>query len=207
LRKNKNAFYLEKNKKMAKCISCNSRKGKRNCPALGGLICSQCCGAKKVKEIDCPKDCFYLEISKQYVVEREESRRISNFEREMNEVIGNENKYLNVLQNIEFAIFTQYKEKGDIADRDVETALEYLLEMGKAQMDLPSKFLTALPLNVRNIVESIDFIFEMREKITKQKEPLMDKLKCVYRVLDSVRTHYDPQNDCSYLDFIGLFLA
>jgi hypothetical protein len=191
---------------MAKCVSCNSRKGKRNCPALAGLICSQCCGAKKVKEIDCPEDCFYMGKSQQYFTDRQESQQISDFEREMKKTIGSEDKYLDILQNIEFIIHKIYTEQGNITDKYVETALDYLIEMGKAQMDLPSKFLTKLPPNVQNIVDAIDAILEMREAFTKNKEQLMDRLKCIYRILDSVRTHYDPKDDCSYLDFIGQFV-
>lgn len=191
---------------MAKCVSCNSRKGKRNCPALAGLICSQCCGAKRVKEIDCPEDCFYMGKSQQYFTDRQESQQISDFEREMKKTIGSEDKYLDILQNIEFIIHKIYREQGNITDKHVETALDYLIEMGKAQMDLPSKFLTKLPPNVQNIVDAIDAILEMREAFTKNKEQLMDRLKCIYRILDSVRTHYDPKDDCSYLDFIGQFV-
>lgn len=191
---------------MAKCVSCNLRKAKRNCPALPGLICSQCCGVKMVKKINCPTDCFYRNKSQQYFTDRQKSEQISDFEREMKKIIGNENGYLDILQNIEFIIYKIYNEEGNITDREVETALEYLIEMGKAQMDLPSKFLTKLPPNVQNIIDNIDAIFKTREMFTKNKEQLMDRLKCIYRVLDSVRTHYNPKNDCSYLNFITQFL-
>src|SRR5262249_37174423 len=42
------------------CVSCGKRKGKRACPALRGLICTTCCGTKRLKEIACPGDCQYL---------------------------------------------------------------------------------------------------------------------------------------------------
>jgi hypothetical protein len=42
------------------CPLCEARKGKRVCPARGALICSTCCGQKRVVEIDCPEDCVYL---------------------------------------------------------------------------------------------------------------------------------------------------
>ncbi|MBF0241022.1 MAG: hypothetical protein HQK64_00900 [Desulfamplus sp.] len=191
---------------MAKCVSCNSRKGKRNCPALAGLICSQCCGSKKLKEIDCPDDCFYMAKSQQYFTDRQESKQISDFEREMSKIVGNEDKYLDILQNIEFIIHKIYIDKRNITDKHVKTALDYLIEMGKAQMDLPSKFLTELPPNVQNIVNAIDGVFQSREVFTNNTEQLMDRLKCIHRILDSVKTHHNPKNDFSYLDFIGHFL-
>jgi hypothetical protein len=42
------------------CPLCGRRKGKRACPARGAAICSQCCGTKRLVEIDCPSDCIYL---------------------------------------------------------------------------------------------------------------------------------------------------
>jgi hypothetical protein len=42
------------------CPLCRQRKGKRSCPAKGASICSACCGAKRLVEIDCPPDCAYL---------------------------------------------------------------------------------------------------------------------------------------------------
>lgn len=43
-----------------KCVKCGKQKGKRACPALGGDICSACCGTHRLKEISCPADCTWL---------------------------------------------------------------------------------------------------------------------------------------------------
>ena len=190
---------------MAKCASCAARKGKRNCPASGAIICPQCCGTRRQKEIGCPPDCFYLGKSKEYFAGRQVVERLSDFEREMKSIIGNEDPYADVLQNIEFTISKIYEDRGSITDRHVETALEYLLEMGKAQLNLPSKFLTGLPSNVQSVVDGINDILESRNSFAKG-ESLITRLKCIYRVLDSVRTHRDLRDDCSYLEFIGHFV-
>jgi len=42
-----------------KCVVCG-RKGRRVCPALGGLICASCCGSKRGSDITCPPDCSYF---------------------------------------------------------------------------------------------------------------------------------------------------
>jgi hypothetical protein len=42
------------------CPLCRERKGKRHCPARQAAICSACCGARRLVEIDCPADCLYL---------------------------------------------------------------------------------------------------------------------------------------------------
>jgi len=81
----------------------------------------------------------------------------------MKSIIRNEDPVADVLQNIEFIIHKIYRENRNITDPYVETALEYLLEIGKAQMDLPSKFLTELPPNVRAIVDGVNAILELGE--------------------------------------------
>ena len=190
---------------MAKCASCTTKKGKRSCPALGSLICPQCCGTKKRKEIDCPPDCFFLGKSKEYFAGRQESARLSEFEREMKSIIGKEDAHEDLLQNIEYVIHRIYRDHGAITDRQVETALECLMEMGKAQLDLPAKFLTELPPTVQTIVDGVNDILKFRESFA-EKESLATRLKCIYRVLDSVRVHRDARDDCAYLRFIGRFL-
>ena len=49
-----------------KCLLCQSRKGKRFCPAKAGQICPVCCGTKREVEIDCPSDCVYLHAGREY---------------------------------------------------------------------------------------------------------------------------------------------
>ena len=45
---------------MEKCTLCDSRRARRNCPALGQIICPQCCGSKREETISCPFECVYL---------------------------------------------------------------------------------------------------------------------------------------------------
>lgn len=51
---------------MAVCLHCRGRKGKRDCPALGGRICAPCCGEHRRVEIRCPDDCRYLASHEEY---------------------------------------------------------------------------------------------------------------------------------------------
>ncbi|MBM3802198.1 MAG: hypothetical protein FJW26_07780 [Acidimicrobiia bacterium] len=49
-----------------KCPLCESRKGKRLCPAKTAQICPVCCGAKREVEIECPSECAYLHAGREY---------------------------------------------------------------------------------------------------------------------------------------------
>lgn len=55
---------------MSKCVHCQRQKGKRSCPALGGLICPVCCGEHRMVRIACPADCTYLESGNEYQQKR-----------------------------------------------------------------------------------------------------------------------------------------
>jgi hypothetical protein len=62
------------------CPVCRQRKGKRTCPALGGTICSVCCGTKRIVEIDCPADCVHLATSREHpaaVVRRQQEHDVA----------------------------------------------------------------------------------------------------------------------------------
>jgi len=47
---------------MAKCLICNSRKGKRKCMAENSLVCSLCCGQSRTPE-KCTGCSFYKDVS------------------------------------------------------------------------------------------------------------------------------------------------
>ena len=52
------------------CPICNKRKAKRPCPARAESICSICCGTEREVTIDCPSDCMYLVVSREYDLSR-----------------------------------------------------------------------------------------------------------------------------------------
>ena len=45
---------------MELCRLCEIRKPRRACPAVGGDICTLCCGEQREVTLDCPLDCEYL---------------------------------------------------------------------------------------------------------------------------------------------------
>lgn len=55
---------------MARCVYCGKDRGKRECPALGGLISPSCCGQNRGIRINCPPDCRYFVEHEEYQRER-----------------------------------------------------------------------------------------------------------------------------------------
>ncbi len=59
------------------CPLCNKRRARRVCPALNQDICAICCGTKRITEIDCPKNCTYLQSANAHppaIVQRQQQR-------------------------------------------------------------------------------------------------------------------------------------
>lgn len=63
------------------CPLCRERKGKRACPAKGEPICAQCCGSKRLVEIDCPAECVYLTGAHAPAWEGRETERVRDMRR------------------------------------------------------------------------------------------------------------------------------
>jgi len=112
---------------MISCSYCHHRKGKRPCPALGGLICSPCCGEYRVTRISCPDDCAYLDTGSDYQQKRLGAqfapvRRA--FYQELDQLGGD--KAVALFNLIEVATFGYFEGRRDRQDIEVVTALQAL---------------------------------------------------------------------------------
>lgn len=112
---------------MTSCAYCHHRKGKRPCPALGGLICSPCCGAHRMTRISCPNDCVYLDSGSDYQQQRlgeQFSPLRRTFYQELEEVGGQ--KAAALWNLIEVVTFSYFEGRRDGQDAEVVAALQAL---------------------------------------------------------------------------------
>lgn len=112
---------------MSKCVYCHQRKGRRSCPALGGLICSQCCGEHRITRIACPPDCSYLDSGSEY-----QQRRLGeqfapvrrDWYRQLSELGGE--KAAALFNLLEVVVFTYFHGRLDGQDAEVLAAVQAL---------------------------------------------------------------------------------
>jgi hypothetical protein len=112
---------------MSACPYCTQRKGKRPCPALGGLICSPCCGEHRLVRISCPSDCTYLDSGSDYQQKRlgEQFMPIRrDFYRELSE-LGSE-KAVALFNLIEIVTFGYFEGRRDGQDAEVVASIQAL---------------------------------------------------------------------------------
>ncbi len=112
---------------MSKCVYCHSRKGKRPCPALGGLICSLCCGEHRVVRIACPADCEYLEHNSEYQQKRAGERFAQDRREFYQEVFAFSGEKAAALFNlIEVVTFSYFQDRRDGQDGEVIAGIQAL---------------------------------------------------------------------------------
>ncbi|HET8579833.1 MAG TPA: hypothetical protein VFL31_02440 [Nitrospiraceae bacterium] len=112
---------------MSKCVYCHQRKGKRACPALGGLICSQCCGEYRIVRIACPSDCVYLDSNSEYQRKRVGDRFAQvrrDFYKELFELGGE--KATGLFNLLEVVTFSYFQNRRDGQDGEVIAAIQSL---------------------------------------------------------------------------------
>ena len=112
---------------MSQCVYCKQRKGKRPCPALGGLICSPCCGEHRIVRVSCPSDCLYLGTGSDYQQKRLSEQFMPvrrEFYREISELGGE--KAVALYNLIEVVTFSYFQGRRDGQDAEVVAAIQAL---------------------------------------------------------------------------------
>lgn len=103
-----------------KCVYCHQRTGKRECPALGGLICPVCCGEHRATEINCPPDCRYFQQGEEFQQEkRAEPYREEWVERNSDLIEDQNYELLNTISALERTVYFFYKENQLLTDDQV----------------------------------------------------------------------------------------
>lgn len=105
------------------CQLCGVRKARRACPVLNQIICSVCCGTKRLVEISCTPDCGYLTASREYpaaVVRRQQERDIAVLLPTLSELTERQRQLFFVLQSV----IARHKPEGfaRLSDDDVAEA-------------------------------------------------------------------------------------
>lgn len=112
-----------------KCILCNQRKGKRFCPAKNTLICANCCGSKRIVEIDCPSGCVYLREGQNYQASQKYMRLYRSFDPARQQLMRQVTaQFADVWMLLEKELARAGRTKRGLTDRDALQAVTVLLQ-------------------------------------------------------------------------------
>jgi hypothetical protein len=116
-----------------KCPICDQRKAKRSCPAKNAQLCAQCCGEKRILEINCPETCEYLQTGRKR--EGEEHAKILHLlsPQDLQKYRHVLMSHQDILARIEYAIGRERILSHDLMDKDVAEAVAILLKTYKTE--------------------------------------------------------------------------
>jgi hypothetical protein len=198
-----------------KCPLCDQRKAKRPCPAKNGPICTPCCGAKRVLEINCPESCAFLKSGREREVQNY-AKRYRVLDRntiQKNQRLASE--YQDTIARIEYMIARERLSDRNLRDRDVVDAISIMIETYRTEdkgvlYDKGSEDLRveALRRTLRTTVEALRNPGgqENRGIVNAQSArlPLSAAIDCL-EIVRSLAADYmaDRESDSGYVDFLA----
>ena len=109
------------------CVYGGERKGKRECPALGGMICSRCCGEHRGSEINCPPDCRYFKKHEEFQQSKQAETYRETWAEKNSDILEEQNrKLIEAIGVLETLIFYRYRDDKTLTDREVISGLKGL---------------------------------------------------------------------------------
>jgi hypothetical protein len=198
-----------------KCCLCDKRKAKRQCPAKDALICAQCCGEKRVLEIDCPESCQFLKAGREREVE-DYGKRIRSLDKS-----GQERSRQVLLDHqdavayLEYTIAHERILSHDLTDKDVAQAIDVLLQTYKTEDKGVLYETTSEDLRVESLRRELRTIIEsLRNPEGKEGKVIVDPqstrltlgaaIDCLEYVRSIVSIYMeDRQSSSGYVDFLA----
>jgi hypothetical protein len=200
-----------------KCIVCEQKKGKRNCPAKGSLICASCCGEKRVLEIACPENCAHLVAGREH-----EAGEYAKLLRSLDPKSQKRNQqvfhnHLNVLGRLEYAIAGERFLSRNLLDKEALQAVELLLEKYRTEEKGVFYEKTSDNLRVESLRRELRAVMDSFRNlqrdgdsatVSSQATPLsltdaIDCLECIQSLMGAF--HAEGRSDSAYVDFLARF--
>jgi hypothetical protein len=190
-----------------KCILCNQRKGRRFCPAKNTTICAQCCGEKRVLEIDCPESCEFLKVGRAREASLEAARhyRTSDpFEQEKRARVLADFEAL--LVHLQAVIAAERESSRELSDADVAEALDCLLKTLRTEDRGVIYEATSNNLRVESLRRQLALVvksYRYPEEPNQQRTLLKDAIECLEVMRAVVASHLEAgPSSLSFIDFL-----
>ncbi|MFB6291365.1 MAG: hypothetical protein ABEJ25_06520 [Candidatus Bipolaricaulia bacterium] len=182
-----------------KCVYGGKRKGQRECPALGGLICSRCCGEHRGVEINCPPDCHYFKKHEQFQQTKHAESYRETWAEKNQDLLEEENRQLiEAIGVLETLIYYRYRNDTRLTDKKVITGLKVLVNRFKT-IEVPgsgSEFADFAQEELKPLFERGRFSQELMKEATSRLLTIAesfsdDSRRLVQGVVGRIKEDYD----------------
>ena len=194
-----------------KCPLCEQRKGKRSCPAKDALICAQCCGEKRVLEIDCPETCEFLRVGRGHEARFHRQRHLYTPDpMEFDKRRRVFRDYEDVLAEVEVFLAEERHANRSLSDKIVAEALDLLLETMRTEQRGIIYERTSSDLEVESLRRRMKELLDAHSNPAEGKVRRLrvsEVLQCLEVVRDIIASHIrDGSSSLSYVDFLARLL-
>jgi hypothetical protein len=182
-----------------KCVYGGKRKGKRECPALGGLICSRCCGEHRGVEINCPPECRYFKKHEEFQQSKHAEPYRETWAEKNRDILEEEDRQLiEAIGVLETLIYYRYRDDTRLTDDKVIDGLKGLENKYKT-IELPgtpSDFTDFAHEELKPLLEkgrfSRDLLREAATRLSEIAEEFSDgSRQLVQGVVGRIKEDYD----------------
>ncbi|MBS3786589.1 hypothetical protein KGY79_00160 [Candidatus Bipolaricaulota bacterium] len=186
-----------------KCVYGGKRKGERECPALGGMICSRCCGEHRGVEINCPPDCRYFKKHEEFQQSKHAESYRQTWAEENQDLLEEENrKLIEAIGVLETLIYYRYRDDTRLTDKKVIDGLKGLENKFKT-IELPgstSEFTEFAHEELKPLLEKGRFSRELLKNaasrlITIAEDYSDDSRQLVQGIVGRIKEDYDLPGD------------
>ena len=183
----------------AKCVYGGKRKGNRECPALGGMICSRCCGEHRGVDINCPPDCRYFKKHEEFQQSKHAEPYRETWAEKNRDILEEEDRQLiEAIGVLETLIYYRYRDDTRLTDKKVIDGLKGLENRFKT-IELPgspSEFADFAHEELKPLIERGRFSQELLKEATSRlltiaKEFSDDARRLVQGVTGRIKEDYD----------------
>ncbi len=182
-----------------KCVYAGKRKGDRECPALGGMICSRCCGENRGINISCPPDCRYFKKHEEFQQSKHAETYRKTWAEKNQDILEEENRQLiEAIGVLETLIYYRYRDDTRLTDKKVIEGLKGLENKFKT-IELPgshTEFTDFAHEELKPLLEKGRFSREILKKaasrlIAVAEEYSDDSRKLVQGVVGRIKEDYN----------------
>ncbi len=199
-----------------RCWACQKPRAKRKCKATNTFICSQCCGTKRKKEINCPDDCQYIISAKHHWIDKLPITPAQ---------IDFWQSHFDIIHNIEYAMLQIKKTRyTDLKDIEIKEALENLIKTYETETRGIIYEYKSSNYRIQSVIDNIETIINQHRHInpTSNLQPSMvpktnevklrkinldEIIQSLKFLLGLTRQSVNKNIGNGYFDFLSLFAS
>jgi hypothetical protein len=204
-----------------KCPVCSQKKAKRLCPAKSAQICPQCCGEKRILEIDCPDDCQYLESGRRRELELHARHYTSPDPIRQQKHHRILSQFADFISGLEYLLGDERHGSRDFTDQDAAAALDLVIETLRTEqkgvlyertsndvrVDIVRRRIAEFVQSQRSRQGAADVPGRIVQSAETEGMKLNDVVECLETIREVVQSHLrEGTGSQGYVDFLARLL-